>query len=335
MYFSFYGLKESPFSLVSDPRYLYYSASHCEAMAHLLYGVRERKGIILMLGEAGTGKTTLVRATLEMLRSTRVVTSVIMNPLLRHPDELLEAILRGFGLEGFRRSSVEMADVLQRYLLQQANRGRIPTLIVDEAQDLSQVMLEQLRLLSNLEYRGEKLLQFILAAQPEMGESIERYELRALRQRIVVRCRLAPLTPEETWSYLNTRLLRAGSDGREIFTPAAVEAIYHYTGGIARLINMVADNALLAGYARGMCPVQPAVVESVARHQELKPVTSGSDFASSVHNDVVRASASWGEVVQDLRNGAAPEPLRQFVEQLRAPEETPERFMTAAPQGKR
>src|SRR5439155_7106380 len=144
---------------VWDPRFLYYSESHCEAMAHILYGVRERKGLMLLLGEAGTGKTTLVTATLEMLRSTRVITSCIMNPILQQPEELLEAILRGYNLDGYKRTCLDMSSVLERFLLQQVRRDRIPVLIVDEAQELSRPLLEQLRLLSNLEAQGQKLLQ--------------------------------------------------------------------------------------------------------------------------------------------------------------------------------
>src|SRR5437588_631788 len=157
MYLSFYGLKENPFNIVSNPKFLYYSESHCDAMAHLLYGVRERKGIILMLGEAGTGKTTLVRATLEMLKSTRVVPSVILNPILSSSEEFFEALLRGFGLEGFKRTNLEMLEVLQRFLVQQTRRNRIPVLIVDEAQEVSKQLLEQIRMLSNLEAEGQKL----------------------------------------------------------------------------------------------------------------------------------------------------------------------------------
>ena len=126
MYLESFGLKENPFTLVTDPRFMYYSESHCDAMAHLLYGVRERKGIMMMLGEAGTGKTTLVKATLDMLRSTRVVSSVILNPILSATEDFFDVILRGFGLDGFKRNNVEMADVLQRFLLQQSRRGRIP-----------------------------------------------------------------------------------------------------------------------------------------------------------------------------------------------------------------
>src|SRR5438067_144479 len=321
MYLEFFGLKEDPFNLVSDPRFLYYSESHCDAMAHLLYGVRERKGIILMLGEAGTGKTTLVRATLEMLKSTRVAPSVIMNPIISQTEDFFESILRGFGLEGYRRTNVDMAEVLQRFLLQQSRRNRIPVLIVDEAQELNRQLLEQIRMLSNLEADGRKLMQFVLAAQPEMADRIDTFEMRALRQRIVVRCRLTSLNPEETWSYLHSRLLRAGGDGRSIFRPDAVEMMFAYSGGIPRILNSIADNCLLAAYARNNATVDAAIVERVAEHLELKESVVSSTQSERIHQDVLRASVTWKEVVRDIRSGAVPEALRQFVEKLQAPDE--------------
>lgn len=321
MYLEFYGLSHSPFSLVTDPQFMFYSESHCEAMAHLLYGVRERKGIMMMLGEAGTGKTTLIKATLEILHSTRVTASVIMNPMTREPDELLAQVLRRFGLEGFRPTGFEMLDVLQRFLVQQVKRSRIPVLIVDEAQEMAKPLLEQLRLLSNLEHDGEKLLQIVLAGQPELSEHLEQYEMRALRQRIVVRCRLASLNAEETWMYLQSRLLRAGvKEDRVIFSPEAVEAIYGYSGGIPRLINMVADNAMLAGYSRQTQSITGKLVNEVAGHLELHQ-GQAAEGRSHLNSDVIRASASWREVLKDIRRSGVPEPLQKYVEKLRAPAE--------------
>ncbi len=333
MYLDFFGLKENPFNLASDPRFLYYSDSHCDAMSHLLYGVRERKGIILMLGEAGTGKTTLVRATLEMLKSTRVSTSVILNPILSRTEEFFEAMLRGFGLEGFRTSNVEMLDVLQRFLRQQQRRNLIPVLIVDEAQELSRPLLEQIRMLSNLEEGGQKLLQFVLASQPEMSEKLDTFELRALRQRIVVRCRLKALNPQESWQYLHRRLLAAGGDGRCIFQPEAVEVMYTFSGGIPRLLNSIADNCLLAAYARNAKEVDALTVQQVVEHLELTEVRVEMASAASVHQDVMRASSSWKEVVSDIKSGQVPEALKQFVENLQAPSHMkPEKALSAAVQ---
>ncbi len=333
MYLDFFGLKENPFNLVSDPRFLYYSESHCDAMAHLLYGVRERKGIILMLGEAGTGKTTLVRATLEMLKSTRVTTSVILNPILSKTEEFFEAMLRGFGLDGFRSSNVEMLDVLQRFLRQQHRRNLIPVLIVDEAQELSRPLLEQIRMLSNLEADGQKLLQFVLASQPEMSDKLDTFELRALRQRIVVRCRLKALNAQESWQYIHRRLLSAGGDGRSIFQPEAVEVMYTFSGGIPRLLNSIADNCLLAAYARNATEVDAITVQQVVEHLELTEVMVETASAASVHQDVMRASSSWKEVVSDLKSGQVPEALRQFVENLQAPNHMkPEKALSAAVQ---
>lgn len=320
MYLDFFGLKENPFNLVSDPRFLYYSESHCDAMSHLLYGVRERKGIILMLGEAGTGKTTLVRATLEMLKSTRVTTSVILNPILSKPEEFFEAMLRGFGLDGFKTNNVEMLDVLQRFLRQQHRRNLIPVLIVDEAQELSRPLLEQIRMLSNLEAEGQKLMQFVLAAQPEMSERLDTFELRALRQRITVRCRLKALNAQESWQYLHSRLIFAGVDKqRSIFQPGAVEVMYTFSGGIPRLLNSIADNCLLAAYARNEREVDPITVRQVVEHLELTEVAEETASAASVHQDVMRASGSWQEVVRDLKSGQVPEALKQFVENLQSP----------------
>jgi general secretion pathway protein A len=321
MYLEFYGLKENPFNLVSDPRFLYYSESHCDAMAHLLYGVRERKGIILMLGEAGTGKTTLVRATLDMLRKTRVVPSLILNPIISTTEEFYDCVLRGFGMDGYKKSTLDMSEFLQRFLAQQSRRGRIPVLIVDEGQELSKGLLEQIRMLSNLEIDGQKALQIVLSAQPEMNDRIDSFELRALRQRITVRCRLNALTPEETWSYLNFRLITAGGDGHVIFTPDAVERMYAYSGGIPRILNSVADNSMLAGYSRSLPQIDARVVERVADHLELREIASNPAQSESIHQDILRASATWSEVVQDIRTGSVPPALKQFVEKLQAPED--------------
>jgi general secretion pathway protein A len=315
MYLDFYGLKENPFTLVTEPRFLYYSESHCEAMAHLLYGVRERKGIIAMFGEAGTGKTTLIRATLGLLRQSRVVPSVILNPMVASAEELLDAVLHGFGITARGKSSLEKAEVLQQFAMQETRAGRIVVILVDEAQELSRHVLEQLRLLSNLEDQNEKLLQIVLSAQPEFRDKLEDHDFRAMRQRITVRCRLHALNAQETWRYLYHRLAIAGGK-TEIFTPDAVEALYAYSTGIPRILNSLADNCLLAGFSRGFPQVSGAIVEQVAKHLELQAPTAMLRESDSIHKDIMRASATWKEVVADIRGGDVPAALRAFVEKL-------------------
>ena len=323
MYLKSFGLNENPFSLVSDPRFLFYSFGHCEAMANLLYSVRSRKGLTLLLGEAGTGKTSLVRAALGLLQSTRVVTSVIFNPMSDRPEDLLESILRGFELEGFERNSLHMAMALERFLQQQTMEGHIPVLIVDEAQHLSAAVLERLRLLSNLDDGNHKMIQIVLAAQPEMAQRLDTYEMRALRQRIVVRTRLCPLNPNETWQYLATRVARAGGDGRPIFSPTAAAAIQRHSGGIPRLINTLADNCLLAAYSQGKNLVDAQLVEEIAKYLELKVFETDTGKGAR-HHDVVGPSSSWKELVESLRHENVPETFRRFVDRWRVQEPAPE-----------
>jgi general secretion pathway protein A len=179
MYLDYYGLRESAFNVVTDPRFLYYSESHCEAMSHVLYGVRERKGIIVVAGEAGTGKTTLIRATLNMLQRTRVLTSVILNPMLGSAEDLLDAVLRGFSVSGYKTNPLEMMGILEQFAIQQSRHHRIPVILLDEAQALKDPVLECVRLLSNLEDQGAKLLQIVLSAQPEINERLSDHAFRA------------------------------------------------------------------------------------------------------------------------------------------------------------
>ena len=320
MYLEYYGLKESPFNLVTEPRFLYYSESHCEAMAHLLYGVRERKGIMLMLGEAGTGKTSLVRATLGLLQQTRVISSLILNPLISNAEELLDAVLRGFNQTGYKRTALDMMEYLQVFLRQQNRRGKIPVLILDEAQDLSPQLLEQLRLLSNFEAEGHRALQIILSGQPELNDTLLTDHVRALRQRISVRCRLSPLNGNEIWKYLNYRLIVAGGDGHVIFSPEAVAGMYVYSGGIPRVLNALADNCLLAGYSQNKKTIGEDMVEIVARHLELREVELPATQTSSLQQEIMRASSSWAEISRDLKHAGVPPALKTFIEKLQSDE---------------
>jgi general secretion pathway protein A len=320
MYLEYYGLKESPFNLVTEPRFLFYSESHCEAMAHLLYGVRERKGVMLMLGEAGTGKTSLVRATLGLLQQTRVVSSLILNPMLSNSEELLDAVLRGFNQAAYKRTALDMMEYLQVFLRQQSRRGKIPVLILDEAQDLSPQLLEQLRLLSNFEADGHRALQIILSGQPELNDTLLKDQVRALRQRISVRCRLLPLTGHEIWKYLNYRLIVAGGDGHVIFSPEAVQSMYVFSGGIPRVLNAIADNCLLAGFSQNRPAITEDIVEMVARHLELRETDLTEVQSSTLQQEIIRASSSWAEISRDLRQAGVPAALKTFIEKLQQEE---------------
>jgi general secretion pathway protein A len=246
MYESFYGFKEKPFALTPDPRYFYPSRAHREALDHLLYGIREREGFIVITGDVGTGKTTLCRAILTQLEE-GTTTAVILNPILSE-DELLRAILRDFGLTAAGRTKNELIGELNEFLIQTITAGRRAVLIVDEAQNLSHSLLEQIRLLSNLETERDKLIQIILVGQLQLLTHLQSPELKQLNQRVSVRYRLRPLTYQETCQYIYHRLMVAGGTTGVSFAAAALKAIFAFSQGIPRLINLAADRALLQGY---------------------------------------------------------------------------------------
>ena len=250
MYEQYFGLKEKPFSLTPDPRFLFLSADHKGALDHLLYGIQRREGFLAITGDIGTGKTTICRTLLERLDS-GVQTALILNPLLNE-REILSAILEDFGITyPGQPPRKTLIDLLNLFLLDQAKSGGAAILIIDEAQNLAPNVLEQIRILSNLETDQEKLLQIILVGQRELREKLESKALRQLNQRISVRYHLAPLSPEETVRYIEHRLTVAGAKGGIEFTPGAYQAIYHFSRGVPRLINLIADRALLAGYVAG------------------------------------------------------------------------------------
>jgi general secretion pathway protein A len=221
MYEEFYGLQAQPFNITPDPRYLFFSRRHRQAFEHILFGISERKGFIQITGEVGAGKSTLCRKVLEELR------------------------------EGYATALIRLVERLNEYLLERAHAGVIVALFIDEAQDMSDELLEQVRLLSNLETDEHKLVQIVLIGQPELRDRLERPELRQLRQRITVRYHLGSINRQETASYVQHRLLIAGSNGRPSFSRAALWAIHGYARGIPRLINSVCDKTLLCGYVQG------------------------------------------------------------------------------------
>lgn len=249
MYQQYYGFYESPFNITPDPRFLFFSGRHQEAFDHLIFGIRERKGFIQITGEVGTGKTTLCRALLDELGE-GFRTALILNPCVTGP-QLLRSVLTEFGLTASRNDRVVWLETLNRFLLEQVDAQQNVVLLIDEAQDLSAELMEQIRLLSNLETDRQKLLQIVLIGQPELREMLDDPGLRQLRQRITIRYHLTPLDAAETQQYIFHRLRVAGGNGRPTFSKSALKSIYRYSAGIPRLINAVCDKALLCGYVEG------------------------------------------------------------------------------------
>jgi general secretion pathway protein A len=249
MYNQFYGFREPPFNITPDPRFLFFSDRHREAYNHILFGIRERKGFIQITGEVGAGKTTLCRALLDEL-GPNYVTALILNPCL-NPEQLLRTILKELGLQPGEADRATCLEMLNTFLLEQLVQGNDVVLLIDEAQDLGTELLEQVRLLSNLETDQRKLLQIVLVGQPELRDKLNERGLRQLRQRITVRYHLTPLSRPEVEHYIHHRLQVVGANGRPAFTPWAVRSVFRYSGGIPRLVNAVCDKALLAGYVDG------------------------------------------------------------------------------------
>lgn len=263
MYTAFYGLRERPFRLSPNPRYLYLSDSHREALAHLLYGVEQGEGFIAITGEVGTGKTTVCRALIERLGSATDV-AFLFNPS-RSAMELLQSIGEELGLEVDGLTRRELHAQLNQFLLERKAAGRRVLLIIDEAQNLTHSTLEQVRLLSNLETSSEKLIQILLLGQPELDAKLDSHQLRQLRQRISVRWMLEPLSPRDTRGYVQRRLQVAAGASREVFSAGALRQVQRYTNGTPRLINILCDRAMLLGYAEREQTITARTVKEAAR----------------------------------------------------------------------
>jgi general secretion pathway protein A len=271
MYERFYGLRESPFELTPDPKYLLLTSQHREALSVLQYGVTNRKGLTLLLGEAGTGKTTLIHAAMQRSRPDDAIAVYLNNPILTR-DEFVELLAAGFGLRPEARTSKSrfLLD-LNQCLAERHAAGRLTTLIIDEAQCLPPELLEEVRLLANVETATEKLLPVVLSGQPELADRLNHPSLRQLKQRVALRAALAPLDATETAAYVETRLRVAGRGDIPIFSRSALDALYRHSGGIPRTISVICDNALVAGYAMKRTTIDADIVVEVCRELDLEP----------------------------------------------------------------
>ena len=268
MYKKFFGLRENPFNVNPDPRYLFSTPRTEEALAGLTYGIKSRKGIILLTGEVGTGKTTLLNMLMDWLRGEQAATAFIFNTQLT-VSELFDCLMADFGIPCESRAKSDTLMRLNRWLLDRHRAGETAVLVLDEAQNLSAQLLEEIRLLTNLETSIEKLLQIVLSGQPELEEKLKHPQLRQLRQRITVRCRTSPLSLEETQGYVAERLRVAGANGDQIFSHEAIERVHDYAHGIPRVINVLCEHVLINAYVDEQRPILVPLVDEVARDFEL------------------------------------------------------------------
>jgi general secretion pathway protein A len=296
MYKEFFGLRANPFNVNPDPRYLFLTRHTEEALACLTYGVQTRKGFVLLTGEVGTGKTTLINKLLEWLRLQQVATAFVFNSRMDVP-QFLDYMMADFGIPC---DSTEKSKILLRlynWLLERYRAGETAVLVVDEAQNLSEEVLEEIRMLTNLETFTEKLLQIVLVGQPELDEKLRRPQLRQLRQRLSLRAKTYPLTQEETIAYVQQRLNIAGSNGQQIFEPEAVLAIHKYSAGIPRVINLLCEHCLVSSFVDQQKVISASVVDAVAKDFELEGRT-----APALQANLAGEKVDLGETLRSLAN---------------------------------
>jgi general secretion pathway protein A len=293
MYDQHFGFLEPPFSVTPDPRFCYTNSVYQEAFATLRYGIETRKGFIVITGEAGTGKTTLLRKFMRNVEST-VHTAFIFNP---HVDlnELLRLILHDLGIESSTEDRLTMMAQLNEYLIEQLRKDHVVSLLIDEAQNLSDEMLEELRLLSNLETDREKLIQIVLMGQPELERSLDRRQLRQLKQRVAMRCRLTALGNDEVGLYIEARLQVAGYSGKGLFDAEAVKKVAAYSKGVPRLINVLCDNALLIAYAGSKTKVGGEIIDEAARDLQLEHPVKAKTTAAATSFVIPDKRADWAQ----------------------------------------
>jgi general secretion pathway protein A len=281
MYQRFYGLRELPFELTPDPKYLFFTPRHREALSNLEYGLSAAKSITVLIGEAGTGKTTLLRAALASERCANVRCVYMNNPALTR-EEFVRMLANRFNLSAESAGSkADLLNELEGVLLERRKRGEITALVIDEAQSLSDELLEEIRLLANIDTPSEKLLPLVMAGQPELSARLEETGLRQLKQRVALRCEITPFELHETAAYIASRLRTAGGVPSKLFSREAVSLIHEHSGGIPRTVSVICDNALLSGMALERQPVDQAIVLEVCRdfllRREAAPVTLADD----------------------------------------------------------
>ena len=277
MYEAYFGLDERPFELTPNPRFLYMTAPHREALTTLEYGLSGRTGIAVLIGEAGTGKTTLVHAALHSQNTRQSLAVYLNNPSLTR-DEFVEFLAAGFGLSAdAARSKTRCLYELTEVLAKRHQARHMSALVIDEAQCLPDVLLEEIRLLANIESASEKLLSIILAGQPELADRLNQTSLRQLKQRVGLRCALRPLRHDETTAYIAARIAVAGGKTERIFTREAIDTVHECAGGIPRTISVICDNALVTAFALDRRPVDTDVVLEVCRDFDFMPEGASYD----------------------------------------------------------
>ena len=306
MYKSFYGLKENPFNVNPDPRFLFLTKQTEEALTGLMYGIQTRKGFITLTGEVGTGKTTLVNRLLDWLQQRKARTAFLFNSRM-NSTQLLDFVLAEFDVPCDSKSKSQRLMRLNHWLLDRYRMGETVVLIIDEAQNLTYPVLEEIRLLTNLETSTDKLIQIVLSGQPELEEKLSLPELRQLRQRIMIRCKTTTLSKEETHQYVAERLKIAGAAGEPIFSPQALDTVHLFSLGIARVINLLCEHSLVNAFVEQQRPIEPKIVEDVAHEFQLDKVESiESNRSSKIDSDVYNSEAflqNLGEALSRFRFG--------------------------------
>jgi general secretion pathway protein A len=303
MYKAFYNLKRNPFEITPDPSFLFPTGRHNEALAALYYGVRRRKGFVVLTGEVGTGKTLLLRCLLQSLKQSKdVAYAYIFNGRLS-PIEFLQYIVSDLGLPSTSKNKGELLLQIAHYVIARSEKKLTTVLVVDEAHHLSTEILEEIRLLSNLETADEKLLQILLVGQPELDDQLDSPALRQLKQRVALRSRLVPLDSEETKGYIQRRLYLAGSPHPAVlFPPETIAAVYQHSQGLPRLINTICENALIAGYARQMSSISPDIIDDIATDFRLGVQTPSVDQRKAAEElDMRKAARSLLELYARLQ----------------------------------